>query len=165
MCSQGAGGLWMPYHCDDPRTDRWAIETLDELHPMGTDPTNDLVEQVPTICLKSKHDGPAPEDFLAENYKNGTGGKSPLPAWSTDPRLQFQHVTAHQLSWQNIVHQLRIPNEQELLDAGYPNAWFFRPPIVDCPKMLQVRTILMTRIVSRDLLPVVGLCVRTCLQQ
>jgi D-amino-acid oxidase len=130
----------MPFHCDDPRTDRWAIETLDELHPMGKDPNNDLVEQVPTISLKSSHDGPAPDDFLAENYKNGTGGKSPLPAWSTDPRLEFQHVTAHQLSWQNIVHKLRIPNEQELLGAGYGNAWFFRPPIVDCPKMLQVRT-------------------------
>ena len=44
VCSQGAGGLWMPFHCDDPRTDRWSIETLDELYPMGEDPNNDFVE-------------------------------------------------------------------------------------------------------------------------
>ena len=32
----GAGGLWMPFHCDDPRTGRWAAETLDELFTYET---------------------------------------------------------------------------------------------------------------------------------
>ena len=140
VCSQGAGGLWMPFHCDDPRTDRWAIETLDELHPMGEDPQNELVEHVTTVSLKRNHQGPTIGDFLSDNYQAGTGGSSPLPVWSKDPRLQFQHVTTHQLCWQNSVLKLLIPTEKELWDAGYENAWLFRPPIVDCPKMLQVRT-------------------------
>jgi len=127
----------MPFHCDDPRTDRWAIETLDELHPMGEDPQNELVEHVTTVSLKRNHQGPTIGDFLSDNYQAGTGGSSPLPVWSKDPRLQFQHVTTHQLCWQNNVLKLLIPTEKELWDAGYENAWLFRPPIVDCPKMLQ----------------------------
>ena len=106
---------------------------------MGEDPNNDLVEHVYTVSLKSKHGGPVTEDFIAKDYHRGTGGKSPMPAWSTDSRLDFQHVTTHMLAWQNIVLKLRLPPEKELLDAGYENAWIFKPPIVDSPKMIQVR--------------------------
>lgn len=135
-CSQGAGGLWYPFHCDDPRTDRWAKETLDELHPAGLDASNSSVEIVPTVSLLRHHKGPITEDFIATDYQSGTGGGSPLPSWSTDSRLEFQHMNVEMLWWQNSVFKLKIPSEQELLEAGYNHAWLFRPPVVDCPKML-----------------------------
>ena len=37
-CSSGAGGLWMPYKCDDPRVDRWAMDTLNDLLPLSRRP-------------------------------------------------------------------------------------------------------------------------------
>jgi len=147
VCSQGAGGFWMPFHCDDPRTNRWSIETLDELHPLATAGarsihafTKDgsrLVETVPTVIFRQEHSGPSTEDMIAQDYNKGTGGKSQLPEWSTDPRLQFQHLTVEMLWWQNYYYKLRIPTEQTLLQNGYKHAWFFQTPIVDAPKMLQ----------------------------
>ena len=129
----GAGGLWMPFHCDDPRTDKWAIETLDEL----LDSTKH-VEWMPAVALKKDHSGPEVLDYIADNYDmKGTGGESPLPTWTTDPRLQFQHLTVEMLSWQNTVFKLRIPSQPQLLAAGYKHAWFFNTPIIDTPNMLQ----------------------------
>jgi D-amino-acid oxidase len=130
----------MPFHCDDPRTDRWAIETLHEIFPFAKDPQNASVEIVPTVFLHRDHQGPAQEDFQDIDYKDGRGGKNPkLPPWSSDPRLQFQHLTVEMLSWQNYVYRLRIPTQQQLKDAGYLYSWFFQAPIVDPPKMLMVR--------------------------
>lgn len=136
VCSQGAGGLWMPFHCDDPRTDRWAIQTLDEIHPLAQ-AKSPLVETLPIVIFRREHGGPKTEDFIAKNYKDGTGGTSPLPPWSTDPRLVFQHLTVEMLWWQNSVYKLKIPTEQTLLQAGYKHAWFFQTPIVNSPLMLQ----------------------------
>ncbi len=130
----------MPFHCDDPRTDRLAIETLDEIFPFAKDPQNACVEIVPAVTLHREHKGPAQEDFQELDYKDGRGGKSPkLPAWSSDPRIQFQHLTVEMLSWQNYVYRLRIPTQQQLKDAGYLYSWFFQAPIIDPPKMLMVR--------------------------
>jgi D-amino-acid oxidase len=131
-CSMGAGGLWMPFHVNDPRVDRWAQETLDELLPIGNDETNDLVEIVPTVV----------SDFVKQgDYKSEPGHHTittKFPNWTTmDDRIAFQHMTVEMLSWQNIIYRLRIPSQQELIDAGYLHAWMFRPPIVDAPKMLQ----------------------------
>ncbi|CAJ1940098.1 unnamed protein product [Cylindrotheca closterium] len=137
VCSQGAGGLWMPFHCDDPRTDRWAKETLDELYPIGKDDSKSLVELVPTLALHRNNHGPTTLDFTRNDYASGTGGASQLPAWSTDARLQFQHMTTEMLYWQNYINRLKIPPEQDILAAGYSYAWLFNPPIVDCPKMLE----------------------------
>lgn len=136
VCSQGAGGLWMPFHCDDPRVDRWAMETLDELHPMAKDETNSVVEWVPCVALHQDHAGPSVEDFLATNYHKGTGGKSQLPAWTKDERLQFQHMTTEMLEWQNQVLGLAIPTLDTLVHHGYRHAWVFHSPIVDAPNML-----------------------------
>lgn len=139
-CSMGAGGLWMPFHCDDPRTFRWSVETLDEIWPLAEDPDCDLVEIVPAIKLTKEHSGPVMEDFSKNQYQPRTGGSTQttrLPSWTQDPRLEFQHLTVEMLSWQNIVYQLRIPPEQELKEAGYLYAWLFKPPIVNTPKMLE----------------------------
>jgi D-amino-acid oxidase len=146
VCSQGAGGFWMPFHCDDPRTHRWSIETLDELHPLamasasaaaaGDESPPRLVETVPTVIFMQNHSGPSTEDMIAEDYHKGTGGTSRLPEWSTDPRLQFQHLTVEMLWWQNYYYKLRIPTETTLLQQGYKHAWFFQAPIVDSPAML-----------------------------
>jgi len=64
-CSMGAGGLWMPFRCDDPRVDKWAIETLDEL----------LEKRMHTEIL--------PAVFFTQTPS------SDLPSWTRDPRLHF----------------------------------------------------------------------------
>jgi D-amino-acid oxidase len=144
-CSMGAGGLWMPYKCDDARMDKWALQTLDELMPMAAGTAgstgDSAVEIVPTVMLKRYHHGPKMQDFLAKDYDGGGGGNSPLPAWTKDSRLAFQHLTVEMLWWQNEIFQLRIPSQAELVEAGYLYAWLFNPPIVDAPRMLQVRSI------------------------
>ena len=142
----------MPFHCDDPRTNRWSMETLDELHPLATKAAAEaaaagdkssssspprLVETVPTVIFMQDHSGPSTEDMIAKDYHKGTGGSSRLPEWSTDPRLQFQHLTVEMLWWQNYYYKLRIPTQDTLLQNGYKHAWFFQAPIVDAPKMLQ----------------------------
>ncbi|KAG7350685.1 FAD dependent oxidoreductase [Nitzschia inconspicua] len=136
-CSQGAGGLWMPFHCDDPRTDRWAIETLDEIYPFAVDEENLLVRLQYALSFKRTHEGPDTEDFLAKDYHKGTGGKSQLPSWSTDDRLKFQNMTLEQVAWQNIVYKLKLPSLSIAQGAGYNHAWFFETPIIDCPKMME----------------------------
>lgn len=123
-CSQGAGGLWMPFHCDDPRTHDWAMETLNELYPLSIDDEtsnkNDLVEQVPCVGLKQNHAG------------------GDLPAWTSDARLEFQHLTAEMLHWQNAsLFGYKIPSQQTMLASGYRHAWLWKSPIVNSPKMLQ----------------------------
>lgn len=136
-CSVGSGGLWMPYKCDDPRIDNWAKETLNELLELSK--LSNAVEIVPTIFLMKKHAGDTVDnfaDFNKNDYKDGTNLRSVLPEWSKDPRISFQHLTTEMLSWQNTVLKLRIPSQEVLLKAGYSNAWFFRPPIVDAPRML-----------------------------
>jgi D-amino-acid oxidase len=136
-CSMGAGGLWMPYKCDDRRVDAWAKETLDEL--LNESKHNKAVEIVPTVFLTKKHTGDTVDNFAHFNkndYKDGTNLKSILPEWSKDPRISFQHVSIEMLAWQNNVFKMRIPSQEVLLKAGYTNAWFFKPPIVDAPRML-----------------------------
>jgi D-amino-acid oxidase len=152
-CSMGAGGLWMPYHihpddADDTaaaRIEHWSIETLDELinefvHSSDTEKRS-LVEVVPAIYLKREHAGPKVQEFQTQHYSARPGGHtqtSILPSWTRDPRIQFQHLAIEMLCWQNeLVHRLRIPPLAELTQAGYRHAWFFRPPIVDCPRMLE----------------------------
>lgn len=166
VCSQGAGGLWMPFHCDDPRTDRWSIETLDELYKYynpqqisnycGNSVENSpLVELVPTISLHRQHVGPSVNDFLQSRHEGGEAesdgrineeettksNSNPLPIWTKDTRLEFQHLTIEMLWWQNQIMKLKIPSKDELLNAGYHYAWVFKPPIVDSPRMLQVTSL------------------------
>ena len=91
-CSVGAGGLWMPYQCNDPRVSGWAMETLDELWKESAAPDS-TVELVHAVMLKREHEGPNVQDFISKDYKEGQGGDSPLPEWTTDRRLDFQHLT------------------------------------------------------------------------
>jgi hypothetical protein len=126
----------MPYHCDDPRVSRWATETLDELWKEAA--TGGPVELVHTVCLKRDHHGPVVEDFISKDYSSGRGGDSPLPEWTTDRRLDFQHLTVEMLSWQNQIYKLRIPSESELVKLKYMHAWMFRAPITDSPRKLEV---------------------------
>jgi len=137
----GAGGLWMPFHCDDKRTDRWSLETLQELWTIGQNPQTDknLVEIMTAIVLQQNNDG------VRETTKDTIShypDTNKLPMWTRDARLDFQQLTVEMLSWQNIVYKLRIPPEDELKRAGYYHAWMFQTPIVDSPNMLEVRTVL-----------------------
>jgi D-amino-acid oxidase len=126
----------MPFHCEDPRVDRWAIETLDELYPMAKDESNPGVELVPCVGLKQKNTGPTTDDMVADNYSKGTGGKSSLPAWTTDARLEFQHMACEMLYWQNTVLGLKIPSQETMMASNYKHAWCWNSPIVDSPYML-----------------------------
>eukprot|EP00562_Extubocellulus_spinifer_P000224 CAMPEP_0178477326 /NCGR_PEP_ID=MMETSP0696-20121128/4075_1 /TAXON_ID=265572 /ORGANISM="Extubocellulus spinifer, Strain CCMP396" /LENGTH=392 /DNA_ID=CAMNT_0020104637 /DNA_START=17 /DNA_END=1195 /DNA_ORIENTATION=- len=138
-CSVGAGGLWMPYHCEDSRVDKWAAHTLDELLSyQSTSGGDSPVEIVPVVVLKKHHHGPKLKNFIRndERLPNEVDDDGPLPAWTKDPRLDFQHLAVEMLAWQNAVHKLRIPSEATLKGAGYMHAWLFRPPIVDAPRML-----------------------------
>lgn len=136
-CSQGAGGLWMPYICEDARADLWGMETLNEIYPIAEDTENSLVDLRYVLSLKRKHEGPDTEDFVANDYHKGTGGKSMLPNWSSDARFKFQNVTLEQVAWQNQIHQLRLPCLSTAQAAGYNHAWFFHTPVVDTTKMLE----------------------------
>lgn len=138
----GAGGLWMPYKCDDKRIDKWAIETLDELLEMSKSPENNAVEIVPTLYLTSSHRGPTIDDFVKSDYQSTTQKYQTFPEWTRDKRILFQHLTIEMLCWQNNVFKLRIPSQEDLLNAGYSNAWVFHPPVVDPPRMLNVSRIL-----------------------
>lgn len=138
----GAGGLWMPYKCDDKRIDKWAIETLDELlllqghNNMNTTTSSrtmamsksqektNFVEIVPTVYLISNNKKPQTHDGL--------------PEWTRDGRISFQCCTIEMLCRQNQVLKLRIPSQEDLLRAGYTHAWLFYPPVVDTPRMLSV---------------------------
>jgi hypothetical protein len=125
--------------------DRWAMETLDELlQEAATEDTSSssssssTVELVHTVVLQRQHNGPTVSDFISDDYDSGRGGNSPLPAWTSDSRLDFQHLTVEMLSWQNQVFKLRIPSEKELVKLGYLHAWLFRAPITDSPRKLEV---------------------------
>jgi D-amino-acid oxidase len=136
----------MPFHCDDPRTYRWAMETLDEIYPIAVDANNPLVNLHFALAFKRTHEGPDTEDFLAENYHKGTGGKSQLPSWSTDQRLNFQNLTLEQVAWQNHVYKLKLPSLSIAQAAGYNHAWLFKTPVIDSPSMLQA---MLDEVVSR----------------
>ena len=135
-CSMGAGGLWMPYKCNDPMIDKWSLETLDELLHNSTYTKDYPVEIVPTLYLTSSHRGPSIDDYVSTDSINTN--KNSLPEWTKDTRLSFQHLTIEMLWWQNQIFNLRIPSEKVLLEAGYTHAWLFHPPIVDPPRMLKL---------------------------
>eukprot|EP00934_Nitzschia_sp_Nitz4_P004003 Nitzschia sp. Nitz4//scaffold364_size14896//8962//10095//NITZ4_008910-RA/size14896-processed-gene-0.10-mRNA-1//1//CDS//3329549276//3993//frame0 len=124
--SQGAGGLWMPFHCDGGLVEKWSIQTLDELLPIATkgyEPkAGELVEIVPSVLFHPDSQ-PFKETFM--------------PKWLQDPRLKCQHLTTEMLWWQNSVYKLKLPREEILLKAGYTHAWLFETPIVNSPKMLE----------------------------
>lgn len=130
-CSFGAGGLWMPYKCNDPRIDKWSIDTLDELLlSISKNKTHVPIEIVPTLYLKSSHLGNDVDQLKKEQLG--------LPEWTKDQRLSFQFLTIEMLCRKNQDLNLRIPSEKELLDAGYTHTWLFYPPVVDPPSMLMV---------------------------
>ncbi len=127
----------MPVYCEDPRVHQWGMETMDEIYPLAQDPENPLVDLRYALSLKREHEGPDTDDFVADDYHKGTGGKSQLPFWSTDARFKFQNVTLEQIAWQNSIHKLKLPSLSKAQAAGYHHAWFFQTPVVDCPNMME----------------------------
>lgn len=152
-CSMGAGGLWMPYSCDDPRVGGWAKTTLDELlletmkapssnSRMSADGSDKGIEIVPAVY------------FHQDNHINGVDFNShTLPDWTEDSRLNFQHMTVEMLHWQNLIHKLRIPPLEVLEEAGYKYCWMFQTPIVDCPRMLKH---MLDEVINHELTDSVG---------
>jgi D-amino-acid oxidase len=119
---------------------------LDEVYPLAVDANNPLIDLLYALSFKRTHEGPDTEDFLADNYHKGTGGKSQLPSWSTDERLKFQNTTLEQVAWQNNVYKLKLPSLSIAQAAGYNHAWLFQTPVIDSPKMLEA---MLDEVVSR----------------
>lgn len=120
-CSQGAGGYWMPFHCDDDRVVKWSRQTLDELLPKANT-EEEPVEIVPAVAFhKQNHVYPV----------------NTLPEWTQDTRLNFQAMSIEMLHWQNKIHGLRIPSQETLQEAGYDYSWLYFSPVVNAPKMLE----------------------------
>ena len=111
--SVGAGGLWMPFHCDDDRTDRWAKSQLEDylkMHSAG----DYAVELVPTLS------------FINESSQD-------LPSWAASPQLQFQSFSPTELAQQASVNGVHVPPFAE----KYGKIWQWLTPIVDCPRLLK----------------------------
>lgn len=125
--SPGAGGLWMPHACGDPRVSRWASRTLADylrMHAAG----DAAVELVPAVALL---DAPAVRPTGDTNtYNQPAGGDA--PAWAADPALGFQSFSTPQLRWQAQVTGAHVP----AVAGEYGNAWAWRGPVVDAPRNL-----------------------------
>lgn len=119
-CSVGAGGLWMPFRCDDTRVDRWALQTFSELWELQKTTASDLIETLPAL-------------FLLHEKENATFQQEP-PQWTSDPRIRFELLPLSEIEKRN---NLMIPPVAELETVGYSHAWLFYPLIVNAPKMLE----------------------------
>ena len=113
--SQGAGGLWMPFHCDDTRVDRWASDTLDELVKQHANPAHN-VEIVPVIRFKRQY--------------------SEQPTWASNALLKYKQLDVDSLYKYATQNNIRLPRRDVFERAGYTNASLFHAPIVDCPNEL-----------------------------
>ncbi len=114
----------MPFHCDDSRTDRWSLETLDELTRLSSDdcsPAGKLVEKLPAVIFSRN--------------------RQPAPSWALDANgtsLDFQNLSIEELYNQSESRRFRLPKKEAIEVAGYTHAWLFQTKIVDTPKMLMV---------------------------
>ncbi|GAX09898.1 D-amino-acid oxidase [Fistulifera solaris] len=119
-CSVGAGGLWMPFRCDDVRVDRWALETFQELYELQqTLGADDLVETLPALFLL---------------HESTSTVQNEPPTWTKDPRLMFRVLALSEIAKQS---DLVIPPVEEFQIAGYSHAWLFYPLIVNAARMLE----------------------------
>ena len=120
----GAGGLWMPFHCNDSRTDGWSFATLRELLRRSKNNTH-YEEILPAIAFKRKQ-ASSPSwatllDASHEDIKNV---------------LQFKNLTIDELYEESKLKKFRLPAKNTMVEAGYTHAWLFQTPVIDCPKML-----------------------------
>lgn len=113
--SMGAGGLFMPFHCDDKRVDGWALSTLDELANQHSNHDRN-VEVVPVVSFKRQ--------------------PTELPTWSRSKFLKFQQLDVERLYEHGSQKNIRLPQRETIENAGYTHAWFFQAPIVDAPNAL-----------------------------
>jgi len=136
-CSQGAGGLWMPFHCDDERTDRWAAHQLKEYHDDVNGDINkncsssSVIELVPTLSFKQDA-APVTSSTDTNSYLNDHDA----PSWALSPGsevLNFQSFSPSQLKWQSEVTKVHVPD----FAGEYDKAWQWTSPVVDCPRSLK----------------------------
>lgn len=115
--AQGAGGLWMPFHCDDIRVDDWAFDTLDELFKLhATNFDKKTVEVVPVIVYKRRY--------------------TPQPTWAGRKVLKFQQLDIDSLYKYGTENNIHLPQREMIEKAGYTFAWLFHAPVADAPNAL-----------------------------
>ncbi|GMH77103.1 hypothetical protein TrRE_jg13113, partial [Triparma retinervis] len=136
-CSMGAGGLWMPFHCDDPSTNRWSRTTLLSYLSLTETPSSPLSKHVEMIQATVYKNLPHHGQNDTDSY---TLPLSPLPQWALDnPELNFQSLNMFQLSWQGSIDNMHIP---DTLRESYEDAWTFRTPVVDSLKYMEALKLL-----------------------
>lgn len=97
-CSMGAGGLWMPFHCNDSRTDGWSFATLRELLRLSKNNSH-YEEILPAIAFKRKQEASpswALLDTSHEDIKNV---------------LQFKNLTIDELYEESKLKKFRFPRK------------------------------------------------------
>ncbi|KAJ1461458.1 FAD dependent oxidoreductase [Pelagophyceae sp. CCMP2097] len=109
--SAGAGGLWMPFHCE-PAADvaRWSADSYD-LYLAEND--RECIEVLPALHLFAASQPPPP------------------PVWATK-RIKFESVGDH-----GVEAALRRRGSQAHVPAGYGSAWLWDTVVVDAPRYLQ----------------------------
>ncbi|GMH96748.1 hypothetical protein TrST_g2177 [Triparma strigata] len=136
--SPGAGGLWMPFHCDDERVEKWAKHQLEEyLEMIAVQPMLGFNNSSPSPYTQITSLLPSnPPSTSVKSADTGTyvPTTSPPPSWATDPRLNYQTLNMHQLDWQKDVAKIHVPSA---LLSSYTDCATFEAPIVDSPKILQ----------------------------
>ena len=122
------------------RVEKWAKHQLEEyLEMINVEPLLSVPHSSPspyysqiTSLLPSN---PPPSSITTKAADTGT--YSPTftpPSWATDPQLNYQTLTMHQLDWQKAVTKIHVPSV--LLDS-YTTCHTFSAPIVDSPEILK----------------------------
>jgi len=128
-CSQGAGGLWMPFHVEPPhKTNAWAEQTLsiflEELqHNSSKTSANavtqtpkqrrgECIEVLPVVVIKPRHTPP-----------------EELPEWTRIPSIRFQQLPRDELST-----AVRVPKP---LPDHFWGGWLFHAPVIHAERYLE----------------------------
>mmetsp|Transcript_32945 Transcript_32945/g.71844 ORF Transcript_32945/g.71844 Transcript_32945/m.71844 type:complete len:376 (+) Transcript_32945:56-1183(+) len=113
-CSQGAGGLWMPFHVEPVEESAvWAAATLRAFLSERAEggPRSGFIELTPALFLVDRETP-----------------KAELPPWTRLPELHFEVLSREQFERK----QLRAS-----LPEGMWGTWFFETLVVDAPPYLQ----------------------------
>lgn len=108
--SNGAGGLWMPFHCEDERVNQWSQMTLNN------------------VDTYENH-----TEWLDCVYLQRDKGEE-IPEWSSNPSLKFQGIEVEKLNQQT---DINIPFLDTFQSAGYHHVWRFRAPVMNTEPILR----------------------------
>jgi len=114
-CSQGAGGLWMPFHIEPEHlSTKWATDTLYKYLNQYENTTNSI--QYPIEMCN-----------VATFIKDST--TKSFPEWTKIPELQFQVLSSHEILE-------KYPDFH--FPSGFSHASLFKTPVIHAEKYLEL---------------------------